>query len=108
MNLTGQQPYTKGIRQRRKRSDEEREDAKFLAWIRTMPSAFSGKRPTVAAHYRTAANSGTGIKPLFSAIPLTWEEHRRQHDIGQYDFMPRDWWERKVKYYVKVFRERNL
>ena len=107
MNLTGQLPYQKNQKKRRTRSQEQREDAKFLEWIRTLPSAFSGKYPCIAAHYRTAANSGTGIKPLFSAIPLTWGEHQLQHQIGQYSFMPRDWWERKVAYYVDAWKARG-
>lgn len=82
-------------------------DRDFLAWLRKQKSAVSGKTPCIAAHYRTAANSGTGIKPLFSAIPLTAEEHNHQHQIGQFNFMPKEIWERLVATYVAKYHEEN-
>ena len=78
-------------------------DREFLAWIRKQASAKSGQTPCIAAHYRTAKNSGIGCKPLYSAIPLTNEEHMEQHRIGQYNFSPREWWESQVKKYVDAF-----
>lgn len=102
MNLTSQPPYQRHtIRRRSKPNDKE-----FLAWLRTLPSAYSGKVPCVAAHYRTAANSGVGCKPLFSAIPLTDSEHKLQHQIGQYNFMPREWWETQIGKYLEMFNSR--
>lgn len=95
MNLTGRAVYQKGSSHKRQREN----DNDFLAWIRTLPSAISGKRPCIAAHYRTAFNSGVGIKPLYSAIPLTDEEHKYQHHVGQYDFMSRDRWESLTEHY---------
>lgn len=103
MNLTGLPPYQKGTKTKRKRDNDDL----FLAWLRTLPSALSGRFPTEACHYRTAANAGVGCKPLYSAIPLTPEEHRKQHRIGQYNFMPREWWEEQVTTYVKRFRDRE-
>jgi hypothetical protein len=39
------------------------------------------------AHIRSAANSGTGIKPAdWDAIPLCWSCHKLQHLIGQREF----------------------
>ncbi len=39
------------------------------------------------AHVRSAANSGTGLKPGdFHAVPLCVECHRLQHQIGQPEF----------------------
>lgn len=99
-NLCGLPPYQKG--QKRKRKKENDDD--YLRWLRTLPSALSGGYPTEACHYRTARNSGVGIKPMYSAIPLTPLEHREQHRIGQYNFMPRDWWEEKVAYYVETYK----
>lgn len=58
-------------------------DEKYRAWLRTLPSCVSSKSPCIAAHVRRARNSGTGMKPLFSAVPLTDEEHRYQHDHGE-------------------------
>ncbi len=80
-----------------KRPKENDDD--YLAWLRRQPSAFSGRRswPTVAAHFRTAENSGMGVKPLFQAIPLTNKEHQEQHRIGTFVFAPRSWWESQVR-----------
>jgi hypothetical protein len=97
MNLTGQKVYQKG----RRTKHEKPNDKNYLAWLRTQPSALSGGFPCVVAHYRTAKNSGTGIKPLFSAIPLLQSEHEEQHRIGQYNFMPREWWEEMTGIYLR-------
>lgn len=74
-------------------------DSAYLAWLRKQPSAFSGRTPCEACHYRTSINSGIGIKPLYSAVPLTSDEHQDQHRIGTYKFAARDWWEAQVKKY---------
>lgn len=43
--------------------------------------------PTEAAHYRTAANSGTGKKPGDEwLLPCCRAHHREQHQIGQHAF----------------------
>jgi len=69
-------------------------DKQYQAWCRTQPSAYSGDtRNIVFAHHRTAANAGTGFKPPFSGIPLTYEEHNLQHQIGAWSFMSRDRWD---------------
>jgi hypothetical protein len=87
-------------------------DKEFLLWLRKRPSALSGKMDydpdtgesfCVAAHFRTAKNSGTGCKPEYSAIPLTDAEHKEQHRIGQFNFKKRDWWERMTKYYLTIW-----
>jgi hypothetical protein len=109
-NICKRPPYQKqlkGKRNKKKQSPAEAEDKTFRAWLRTQPSAYSGMSPCIAAHYRTAANSGTGTKPLFSAIPLTVGEHNRQHQIGQYTFMPREWWEEKVAYYLERWKKQQ-
>jgi hypothetical protein len=99
MNLTNQQPYRKHTK--RKRSKENDKD--YLEFLRSLPSAYSGRRPCEACHYRTAGNAGISIKPLFSAIPLLHEEHAEQHRIGQFNFFPRSEWEAFVKYYQLLF-----
>jgi len=77
-------------------------DKDYQAWCRKQPSAFSGKTENIVfAHYRTAENSGTATKPVYSGIPLTWEEHQHQHQIGQYQFMPREWWEDQVRKHLE-------
>lgn len=67
-------------------------DQDYLEWLRSLPSAYSNRKPCIAAHFRTAENSGIGIKPLFSAIPLTKQEHDIQHRIGTFKFASRSWW----------------
>lgn len=110
MNLTGQAPHKKGQKRRRARPNDDA----FLAWLRTQPSAIDGAmdvdRDTGArrcdpCHYRTAANAGTSKKPLWSAIPMTRKQHLLQHQIGQYSFRPRSWWEEKVEYYKLKYHE---
>lgn len=102
MNLTGRPVYQKGSKRRSRGKVDDRD---FLDWLKTLPSAYSGKMPCDPAHYRTAANSGVGCKPLYSAIPLTREEHRLQHRIGQFNFMPRAWWETQVAHYVDLWKK---
>jgi len=85
----------------------------YLDWLRTQPSALDGsyghwnmdfgRWENEPAHYRTARNSGTGTKPAFQAIPLTTEQHRLQHRIGQFNFMPREWWEEQVERYLRRY-----
>lgn len=87
--------------------EDKKQDRLFLDWLKTQPSALSGLSPCDPCHYRTAKNSGIGCKPLFSAIPLTREEHIEQHRIGQYNFMPREWWEEKIKYYLKKWSDND-
>lgn len=100
MNLTNQKPYLKNMKRKRAKPN----DKHYLVWLRTQPSAFSGiSRNVIAAHYRTAKNSGISIKPLFSAIPLTHQEHIEQHRIGQFKFAGRNWWEETVKNYQLRF-----
>jgi len=43
--------------------------------------------PTEAAHFRSAANSGAGLKPGDEfLLPLCRSHHREQHQIGQLAF----------------------
>jgi hypothetical protein len=80
-----------------------KDDKHYCEWLKTQPSALSGLSPCVSAHFRTAKNSGTGCKPLFSVIALTDYEHKKQHNIGQFDFMPRSWWVYKVRHYQQKY-----
>jgi len=76
-------------------------DNQYQAWVRKQPSALSGSTSNIVyAHYRTARNSGIGIKPPFSGIPLTYIEHLEQHQIGQFNFMPREWWVEQVNFHL--------
>lgn len=69
-------------------------DDEFLEWVRTQPSCLSGNQDwdekrgegrCEAAHVRRVSEgSGTAIKPPYFAVPLTHEEHRWQHDKGEF------------------------
>jgi hypothetical protein len=73
-------------------------------WCRKQPSARSGQTNNIVfAHFRTAKNAGIGMKPPFSGIPLTYEEHQTQHQIGQFEFMPREEWERLIKIHLEAW-----
>jgi hypothetical protein len=75
MNLTNRPVTPKGKTSKRKKPN----DRDYLNWLKTQPSALSGMMPCDPCHYRTAANSGVGCKPLFSAIPLTRAEHMEHY-----------------------------
>ena len=109
-NLTGRPVTSKGGKPKRIKSSthwaaEYGTDEEFQAFVRKLPSALSGQAPCVFAHYRTAANSGIGIKPEFSGIPLTPDEHAEQHRIGTFAFMPRSWWEREVDRHLRLWAQ---
>lgn len=65
----------------------DRKDEKHLKFVRTLPCLKCRKAPSEAAHIRTAANSGTGLKPPdWHVVPLCSQHHRIQHQIGQLSF----------------------
>lgn len=86
-------------------------DEDYLAWIRLQPSAHSGKFSEYteagegrceAAHVRrVSSGAGTRIKPPYSAIPLTGEEHKLQSAQGESALNPQDWWDKKRIDYVQ-------
>ena len=60
-------------------------DWRYRAWVRTLPSAVSGRWPCEAAH--TGSDGGMGMKSSdYSCVPLTFEEHREYHRIGRRAF----------------------
>jgi len=84
-------------------------DAEYLDWVKHQPSALSGdfsewhddgEAYSIPAHVRRVENgSGTAIKPPYSAIPLTNEEHQRTHLHGDSAIGSETWWEQnRVKY----------
>ena len=101
MNLTGRPIYTKATK------EDIKADKDYQAWCRKQPSALSGLRPCIYAHHRDADNAGVAYKPLFSGLPLTYEEHLRQHQIGQYAFMPIDWWLEKIQYHLNKWKKKK-
>lgn len=125
MNLTGRPVTPKGEkRKRRSRTFADTEllslarakdtDDQFLEWLKHQPSAIDGRMdydPDTGlswcdpCHYRTAHNSGTGTKPLYSAVPMTHAQHLEQHRVGQFNFMQREWWERQVEAHLRRWIE---
>ena len=91
-------------------------DKAYQAFLREQPSALSGNYSEyvngvgkcVVAHVRRANDSGTGYKPLFSAIPLTFEEHQLQHQHGEEHLKERSWWDKQVARYIIQFVKHRL
>ena len=84
-------------------------DAEYLEWVKHQKSAISGdfseyhdtgEAYCVPAHVRRVEHgSGTGIKPPYSAIPLTKKEHDYAHQHGDTQVRPDEWWEKmRIKY----------
>ena len=61
---------------------------KHLAWIRTLPSALSGRVVDIqACHVRIGTGGGMGLKPSdIYVVPLTHGEHMEQHSRGERTF----------------------
>lgn len=63
-----------------------RRDSRHLAWIRAQPCCVPGCTlcPIHPHHVRTAANSGTGLKPSDrETVPLCYRHHHALHQHGQ-------------------------
>ena len=86
------------------RAEAKGTDRQYCDWLKTQPSALGTGWDydwdigsfCVPAHFRTANNSGVAVKPDFQAIPLRNAEHQRQHAIGTFAFMQREWCERQI------------
>lgn len=61
-------------------------DRNYLLWVKTLPSAISGKRPC-DAHHCIGVGSGMGQKASdYMVFPLTREEHEELHRTGWADW----------------------
>ena len=116
MNITGQMPYQKHARKPTRKPRGEAEsvwarygsDEDYKAWCRTRPSAYNPRNTPSNSkieycHYRTASNSGIAIKPPYSGIPMTMQEHQIQHRVGTFSFMERERWEYLVLEHLKAW-----
>lgn len=66
------------------------DDRAYLDWLKTQPSALTGRRPTEPCHVRRVARgAGVGRKPPFWAIPMTHEEHHYSHQHGERETLKR-------------------
>lgn len=83
-------------------------DKEYLEWVKLQPSAVTkdfsewhdGVGYCVPAHVRRVEHgSGTAIKPEYSAIPLTNEEHQLAHAAGDSKIGSEEWWQKmRIKY----------
>ena len=126
-NLTGQQAYTKGQPRNRKiKGKEAREsqlamvgaDSDFQAFLRLQASCLDGDTPCVVCHVRRTANAGTGFKPLYSAVPMTFDQHNEQSWHGESAclnrFIPKKgmwtnleakaWFDKQVEKYLELWK----
>lgn len=92
MNLCQRPPFQKGVKRRRVKSEAEKLDALYLAWLRKQRSALGGGPPCDPAHVRQVElGAGTAKKPPFAAIPLTREQHRYAHQHGDRALLEREY-----------------
>lgn len=100
-------------------------DKKYLEWLSYQPSCLDGTfnqyqdgvGRNIACHVRRASNSGTGIKPKFSAVPMTDEQHHRQHKLGEAAILDiyldglhtideaKEWFDNQVKIHLEKWRK---
>ncbi len=87
-------------------------DKEFLAWVSHQPSVIDGNfnqynpNRNIACHVREISiGSGMGIKPPFSAVPMTNEQHRMQTLYGYNYFHPMSWWKKKRDWMVAQWIE---
>jgi len=87
-------------------------DTEYLDWLRCWPSCLSGAYSEVvngegkceAAHVRrVASGAGVAIKPEYSAVPLTHDEHNLQHQKGESAFTSPEWFEREANRYLAMW-----
>lgn len=79
-------------------------DEQYQAYVRTLPSVLTndyrewvhGEGRSVYAHIRSVADgAGTGIKPPYSGVPLTQQQHANTHQYGEKYYNPSEWWQRR-------------
>lgn len=94
-------------------------DKPFRKWVETLPSCLTGRYSeyhngegrNIARHVRRAKNSGIAIKPDYSCVPMTKEEHDTQHQHGEAACLmkylggewtvqgAKDWFDAQAKHY---------
>jgi hypothetical protein len=100
-------------------------DRQFLKWLTFQPSCLDGAfnqyidgvGRNIACHVRRASNSGTGVKPPFSAVPMTDIQHRVQSVKGEAEVLNRfherqftpeeakEWFDLQVIYQLAKWRK---
>lgn len=60
---------------------------KYRRWIASLPCVVIGARNVQCAHIRRGAEAGLGRKPAdWRTLPLSVEEHAKQHEIGELNY----------------------
>ncbi len=59
---------------------------KHINFIRQQPCCISGQEDVQACHIRVLSDAGISLKPSDFVIPMSYEYHRMQHDIGEIRF----------------------
>ena len=81
-------------------------DKAYLAWLRTKFCMICGANPpSQAAHVRLGGRGGTGIKPLFSAVPLCANCHGIQHSKSHETYGDKDFWLGKADEYLNKWKK---
>lgn len=79
-------------------------DAEYQAYVRRFPSVLTndykawvdGEPVSEYSHERDVSDgAGVAIKPDYSGLPLTHEQHRNCHQHGQSYYNPPEWWYKK-------------
>lgn len=90
------------------RAKKKGSEEQYYSWLRQCPSCLfpefseyvNGEGRCVVAHVRNV-NGGIGYKPPYSAVPLTQDQHAKQHQYGYEYFMPIEAWSELSRYYLK-------
>lgn len=60
---------------------------KYRRWIASLPCVVSGARNVQCAHIRRGYDAGIARKPPdWRTLPLSVEEHAKQHEIGELNY----------------------
>ena len=112
-------PSYEEIQESRQRCAELGTDKEFQDFVRQRASCLTGigRGSCVYAHVRRAAFGGTGMKPEFSGVAMTDEEHKLQHQKGEATVLSKrfgmviapqaakEWFDREAHYMRKLFIE---
>jgi hypothetical protein len=88
-------------------------EKEYKRFIESQPSCISGRYSefvngepkNIACHIRRVKfGSGTAKKnSWFYTVPMTSEEHQKQHNSGESSLRTKDWFEEKLVYYLTKF-----
>ena len=104
-NLTGLPVYPQGKKPKARKvrfsthpAAKYGTDKEYLEWVSHQPSCISGDfyhykdgvGRNIACHVRRVSKgAGVGIKPLYSAVPMTNDQHHISHQHGEHGLLNR-------------------